>query len=99
MLNSVSRSRSGVGRVSKPGSVFTTRLRNSPAMTRILTHLHQPVSPLPVRLDVSHGVAKHLGIWWVLDKCHCFRARGFQDLAISKYVGDSQRRQARLLGP
>ena len=35
ILNSVSRSRSGVGRVARPGSVFSLRDRNSPPIIRI----------------------------------------------------------------
>jgi hypothetical protein len=52
-LNSASRSRSGVGRTARPGTLFSVRLRSRPEITlKLSTHLDQPVSALPVLLNV-----------------------------------------------
>ncbi len=47
MLNSASRSRSGVGRTVSPWGVFSRRDRNSPPMTRIASLPAYPTSASP----------------------------------------------------
>src|SRR5580693_555067 len=103
-LNSVSRKRSGVGRVSKPGSVFSRRLRNSPAITLILllscrsAHLHQSVLALPMLLDVTHRSPQLLLGWWIRNECLRLAARDFQYVDVANDAGDSQRRHSGLFG-
>src|SRR5271165_5005116 len=99
ILNSASRSRSGVGRVLKPGRVLSTLLRNSPAITRISAYLHQPVFPLPMLADIGNGAPQVLWRRRIPDKGLRFAARQLQQIHIANQVGDSQRRQTRLPRP
>src|SRR5580692_4642889 len=102
-LNSVSRRRSGVGRVSKPGRLFNLRLRNSPPMTRTRspasTHLHQAITALPVFLQIGHRAPQFLLRGRIGDECLSFSARQLEYLFIANDVCDTQSRQAGLLGP
>src|ERR1700733_755836 len=59
-LKSVSRKRSGVGRVFKPGRLLRRRLRNSPAITRMSSYLDETVAALPVFANVGHRAAQFL---------------------------------------
>src|SRR5579863_2984085 len=101
-LNSVSRRRSGVGRVFKPGRLFNRRLRNSPAITRtwspVSTHLHQAVTALPVFADVGDGQPQFVLRRWSGDERLRFRTRQFEHLFIANDIGDAQRGKSRLLG-
>src|ERR1051326_5875553 len=97
--NSVSRKRSGVGRVSCPGSVFKRRLRNSPPITRIASpHLHQAVAALPMFANVVHGAAELFGPRRIVDERLRFAARYFEQLLIANDIADAQRRQPGLAG-
>ena len=99
--NNVSRRRSGVGRVFRPGRLFRRRLRNSPAITRIRTpsaHLHQTVAPLPVLADVSYRAAQLVFRRRMSDERLRFAARQFKDVFIANDVGDAQGGQPGLLG-
>src|ERR1700722_14586281 len=101
-LNSVSRRRSGVGRVFKPGRLFNRRLRNSPAITRIGSpaspYLHQSIAPLPVFANVADRPTQVFGGRRVGDECLRFAACDFQYFFVANDVGDPQRRQPGLFG-
>src|SRR6266404_4223153 len=85
---SVSRRRSGVGRTSRPGRLFRTRLRNAPPMTRISADLHQPVTPLPVIANKRHGAAKIVLGGRVRNEAGGFIARDLQDVGVAQDVTD-----------
>src|ERR1700738_2074042 len=96
MLNSVSRSRSGVGRVSRPGKAFNFRLRNSPAITRISAYLHQAVAALPVIAQPCDAPAELIRGRRMFDECFGFIAGDLEDLLIAQNTGEPQRGQPRL---
>src|ERR1041385_4483604 len=83
MSNSVSRRRSGVGRVARPGMLFKRRDRNSPAITRISP-------PSPNRSGAANDPEC---------RERCLAAPDLENLALPQDIGNPQRRKARLLGP
>src|SRR5581483_3548862 len=108
--NSVSRNRSGVGLISRPGSDFSLRDRNSPAITLIpapayssdprtmrirpSTHLHQCVTALPMLADVGDSTLEIFGRRRLVDKIHGLAPRDLQDFLVAQDIRNSQARQA-----
>src|SRR5215472_7092996 len=81
-LKSVSRRRSGVGRTAVPATVFSFRLRNCPAITRISADLHETVSALPMFPNVVNDGPEFLAIT-ALNHLRCLRARHLQYIGIA----------------
>src|SRR5215469_2565211 len=97
-LNSASRSRSGVGRVSIPSTDFSLRLRNSPPITRMSPDLHQTVAALPMIANKRHRVLQLPGRRRICNERLRLAARHFEHIVIANDVPDPERRKTALLG-
>src|SRR5947209_6280013 len=99
ILNSASRSLSGVGRTFNPGTGLIFLLRKRPAITLIgLAHLSQRIPSLPVFLDVANGAAYFFFVAAVLDQVLRLIAGLLQNLGVADQVRQPQPRDARLFG-
>src|SRR6185437_5474832 len=97
VLNNASRSRSGVGRTSMPGTLFSFRLRNRPAITLISADLHEAVFSLPMVLDVVNYGAQFLFIA-AFNHFLRFCSRHLQHIRVAQQVSHAQSRYPRLFG-
>src|SRR5579863_7044860 len=88
-LKSVSRKRSGVGRVFKPGKLLSRRLRNSPAITRMSSYLDKAVAALPMLANIGDRAAQLLIRWRTGDERLRLVPSQFEYIFIANDIGDA----------